>query len=101
MKIRHKFNARPTTYDGIRFDSKKEANYYLSLKMLKKSGEVLFFRRQVPIMLPGNTKYVVDFQVFYTDDRVEHVDVKGYETPEFKLKKKQVEALYPFDIIVV
>ena len=43
---RHKFHAKPTVYDGIRFASKKEAARYEALKLLKKAGEVLFFLRQ-------------------------------------------------------
>jgi len=99
--IRHKFHAKPTERDGIRFDSKKEARYYDQLVLAKKSGELLFFLRQVPIHLPGNTKYVVDFVLFWADQNVEFVDVKGMQTETFKLKKKQVEALYPFEIKIV
>jgi hypothetical protein len=43
----------------------------------------------------------VDFLVFDADGHVRFVDVKGMETPMFVLKKKQVEALYPFTIEVV
>lgn len=100
-KIRHKFNAKPTINDGIRFDSKKEANYYQQLKTLKQTGCILFFLRQVPFHLPGNTKYVCDFQIFYTDGTVEFVDAKGMQTDTFKLKKKQVEDLYPIEIKIV
>lgn len=101
MKIRHKFNAKPTTIDNIRFSSKKEARYYSELKIRQKAGEVLFFLRQVPISLPGNVKYVVDFLVFLTDGSVEFIDVKGMSTPLFIAKKKMVEELYPFKIMIV
>lgn len=98
---RHKYNAKGTVIDGIRFDSKRESEYYRDLKILQQSGEVLCFLRQVPIHLPGNTKYIVDFQVFYTNGIVEFIDVKGVETEMFKLKKRQVEDLYPFEIKVI
>lgn len=97
----HKYNAKPTVVDGIRFDSKKEAKYYCDLKLMKKAGEVLFFLRQVPIHLPGNTKLVIDFQVFYTDGRVEFQDTKGFQTEVFKLKKRQVEEIYPFKLVIL
>jgi len=99
--IRHKYKAKPTEVDGIRFPSKKEARYYVELKLRVASGEVLFFLRQTPLHLPGNTKYVVDFQEFHADGTVHFVDVKGMETATFKLKKKQVEAIYPIEIEVV
>lgn len=95
---RHKFGARPTEVDGIRFDSKKEARYFQKLRIREAAGEVLFFLRQVPFHLPGGVRYVVDFQEFHADGTVHFVDVKGMETPEFRAKKKQVEALFPITI---
>jgi hypothetical protein len=37
----------------------------------------------------------VDFQEFRSDGTIHFVDVKGYRTKEYIMKKKQVEALYP------
>jgi hypothetical protein len=94
----HKFKARPTEADGVKFASKREAAYYKDLQLLKKLNEVLFFLRQVPFHLPGGVKYICDFQVFWTDGRVEFIDVKGMRTPQYIQKKRQVEALYPVEI---
>lgn len=99
--VKHKFHAKPTVNDGIRFDSKGEARYYQQLKLLQQAGEVLFFLRQVPIHLPGGTKLVIDFQVFYTDGTVKFLDFKGVETEAFKVKKREVEAIYPFEIEII
>lgn len=98
---RHKYNAKKVEYDGIRFDSKKEGKYYQSLKLRVQAGEVIFFLRQVPFHLPGNTVYRVDFQEFHADGTIHFTDVKGYETKDFKLKKRQVEDLYPVEIELV
>lgn len=98
---RHKFKAKQTINDGIRFHSKLESNYYSTLKLRQRGGDVLFFLRQVPFYLPGGVKYVCDFQEFHTDGTVHFVDVKGMETPEFKAKKKMVEALYPIEIEII
>jgi len=98
ITVRHKFNAKPQTIDDIRFSSKKEAKYYLDLKRRQAEGELLFFLQQVPIRLPGKIKYVVDFLIFKSNGEVEFVDVKGLKTQLYVLKKKQVEALYPFEI---
>ena len=100
MKIRHKYNAVRTNIDGIKFDSKREAQYYQELKYRVMAGEVVFFLRQVPFDLPGNTKYRVDFMEFHADGTVHCIDIKGMETAMFKLKKKQVESLYPVKIEV-
>lgn len=94
----HKFNAVRTEVDGISFSSKKEATYYSTLRLRQKAGEVLFFLRQVPLHLPGNVRYVVDFQEFHADGTVHFVDVKGLKTEQYKMKKKMVEAVYPIYI---
>lgn len=95
---RHKFNAVRTEVDGISFSSKKEAAYYSMLLLRQKAGEVLFFLKQVPLHLPGNVRYVVDFQEFHADGTVHFVDVKGLKTEQYKMKKKMVEAIYPISI---
>lgn len=100
-RSKHKYNAKATVVDGIRFDSQKEAKYYLQLKLRQRAGEVLCFLRQVPIHLPGQTRLVIDFLEFHTDGSVHFVDTKGVQTETFKLKKRQVEDLYPFDVEVV
>ena len=98
---RHKFNAKKTVRDGINFDSTKEGNYYDDLKLRQLPGidrDIVFFLRQVPFDLPGGVKYRVDFQEFHTDGTIHFIDVKGYATPEYKAKKKMVEAIYPITI---
>lgn len=97
----NKYHNHPTTVDGIRFDSKKEARYYEQLKIRIAAGEVSYFLMQVPIRLPGGTKYVVDFLEFFTDPvrPPQYVDVKGRETQVFRLKKREVEHHYPIRIL--
>lgn len=97
----HKYRAKSVELDGIRFDSKAEARYYLALKTRVAAGDVVTFLRQVPIHLPGSTKLVIDFVEFHADGTTHFVDVKGMETEQFRLKKRQVEELYPFEIEIV
>ena len=99
--LKHKFRAIPTELDGIKFASRKEARRYRELRLLEKSGELLFFLRQVPFHLPANVKYVCDFLCFWKDETVTVEDVKGIKTPLYILKKKQVEAIYPVSITEV
>lgn len=96
--LRHKFKAKPCEYDDIKFASKKEAKRYLELQSLKKLGEVVFFLRQTPFHLTGGVKYVCDYLVFWKNGEVTIEDVKGMRTDMYKLKKKQVETLYPITI---
>ena len=97
-KLTHKFKAKRVEYDGIKFASTREGNYYLSLKRRQEDGEVLFFLRQVPFHLDGNVKYFCDFQVFLADGTIEFVDVKGIRLNMYLVKKKLVEAKYPIEI---
>lgn len=96
----HKFHAVKTIRNGLKFDSKLEADYYDELKLRVLAGEVIFFLRQIAFDLPGNTKYRCDFQEFWADGTVHFIDCKGYETKDFIKNKKQVEALYPVEIEV-
>lgn len=95
---RHKFNAKDCWHDGMRFDSKLEGAYYRDLKLRQKTGEVIFFLRQVPFHLPGGVVYRVDFQEFHTDGSVHFIDVKGHKTESYKAKKRMVESSYPVEI---
>lgn len=99
--IRHKFNAKPTVTDGIRFASRREANYYQELLLAQKSGALLFFLRQVPLHLPGGVRYVVDFLEFWANGEARFTDVKGMKTPLYIAKRKMVEATYPIKILEV
>jgi hypothetical protein len=97
--IRHKFNAQPSFSDGVRFQSKKEKNYYETLKQLQQQEKIVFFLFQVPLRLPSNIRYVCDFVVFWADGNVTFEDVKGYRTDLYKTKKKIIESIYPIEII--
>jgi len=44
---------------------------------------------------------VCDFVEFWKDGNVKFTDCKGVETETFKLKKRQVEELYPIEINIV
>jgi len=96
--MRHKFRNVPQLVEGIHFSSKKEAKRYADLNLLKKNGEVVFFLRQTPFHLPGNTKYVCDFVVFWKNGDISFEDVKGMRTQVYILKKRMVEDLYPIQI---
>lgn len=96
---RRKYGNKPTTIDGIRFDSRAEANRWLALRMLERAGEIRDLRRQVRFELipaqvtPSGLKvrpmfYVADF--VYVDESGQTVveDPKGCSTAEWVLKRK-------------
>ena len=98
FKKRHKYGVSPKdarTVDGITFDSKAEAGRYLELKRLRDEGSVVQFLRQNPsVQLPGKSRYVADFMVFWSDGAVTIEDVKGFRTAEYRRKKKVFEEEY-------
>lgn len=100
-----KYNAKRTEINGIVFDSKLEGEYYLYLKKQQKEGKIKIFARQPTFMLQGGYKkdgknirpinYKADFKIYHLDGSEEIIDIKGYETPEFKIKRKIFEHKYP------
>ena len=124
-KSEGKISHHVTTVDGIKFDSEMESKYYKYLLELKKQGIVKEFTLQPNFLLQekfinlngdiilGSNKdfekikrknkletisainYISDFDVIYTDGHREIIDIKGLETPEFRLKLKLFKYKYP------
>lgn len=100
-KKRPKYNNKKTWVDGICFDSKKEAEYYSELKIMVIVGEIKGFCRQPEfILVEGDSEeraitYKSDFIVFHNDGRTEIIDVKGYESEQWKRTFKQFRLKYP------
>ena len=103
----HKYGAKPTTVDGIRFASQKEAHRYTELRLLERSGGIrgLELQPEFPLYVWDTVhktathigRYVADFRyVLNEEDVIE--DVKGVRTPVYRLKKKMVEAQYGISI---
>ena len=114
----HKYRAKPTTVDGIRFASMKEAKRYGELKLLEKAGEIwdLELQPKFPLSVPSTTgtmmgaakalagtfngrigEYRGDFAYHDRSGRVVE-DVKGFKTPLYKWKRKHVMAQYGIEI---
>lgn len=110
-KKRSKYGNKWTMYNGRKYQSKKEAEYARQLDTLKTArnlkDKVIKVEYQVPFKISiGQTyiaTYFADFRVTYADRHQEVVDVKsdGTKTDVYRLKKRLVEALYPFKILEV
>ena len=98
-KRTNKFGAKKTLYNGEMYDSKREADYAFELNMRVRAGELRDWKRQVPIDLTVNgvkiCTYRIDFLEIAKDDGEMWTEVKGHETPDWKLKWKLFKALYP------
>ena len=92
-----KYGASKTVVDGITFDSKKEASRYRELLHLQSAGLITDLRLQPTYTLQPAFRrhgkairaitYRADFE-YREDGLLVAEDVKGYQTPEFRLKAK-------------
>lgn len=108
-----KYKNRITEVDGIKFDSKAEANHYQELKLLVAAGEITELTLQPKYVILDSyrhpttakkiaaTYYRADFLVKYKDGREEIIDVKGKKTDVYMLKRKMFEARYGKSIVEV
>jgi hypothetical protein len=102
---RSKYNAKPTVYNGVRYDSKAEAARAAELDYRLSTGFALWWIGQPKFRLgcPENV-YVADFLVgMQTPDGVEvHAeDVKGVRTPKFARDIKLWRHYGPFSLWVI
>lgn len=95
---RSKYGAKKITVDGHTFDSIKEADYYSDLKFRLMANEIDGFCLQPIFILAPELKYKADFIVFNNDGSFEIIDVKGFKTKEYKVKKKVFEDKYRLKI---
>lgn len=109
-ELKQALKAKPSKYhnikvqvDGHTFDSKREAAYWVQLRMREKAGEIQWLRRQVPIPLyaPDMSNgsdgamrvqictYVCDFDWYDRTDGKRHIaDAKGVRTQLYALKAR-------------
>lgn len=104
-----KYHNAKTIVDGIKFDSKLEAERYAQLKILEHAGVIRGLELQPSFeLIPSFKKngrtwrravYKADFRyILCEDDRIIIEDVKGSTamiTDVFRLKQKLFEYLYP------
>lgn len=85
-----KYNNKTQEYNGLRYDSIKEAQYAEELDWRVKAGEVERWERQVKVDLRVNgvhiANYFCDFKVWLTDGTIQYHEVKGFETDVWRMK---------------
>ena len=115
FKAAHKYGAKRTVVDGIRFDSKREARRWQELRLLESTGKIADLERQpayyfavsrdrdgARVEVPKRFQYRADF--LYRDletGRVVVEDAKGARTPMYRLKKTLIEAQHEIEIVEV
>ena len=93
-----KYNNTPQLYNGLRYDSKKEATKAYELDLMLKAKEIKNWERQKTIELRVNDylicKYRIDFVIEHNDGTLEYLEIKGFATDLWRFKWKLFEALY-------
>ena len=101
-----KYKNRKVERNGAQYDSKKEAARGAVLELKQRMGEVSELTRQVKFVLQESFKmpskktkqgfetikeiaYIADF-TYFMGGKFYIEDVKGYKTPEYKIKAKML-----------
>ena len=106
--LENKYHNKHCEYKGMTFDSLKEMQYYKKLELLQNFGKISELKRQVEFVLIETfkledktyrkTKYVADFTYKDENGKYHVVDVKGFKTKEYQLKKKLMAWKYGIEI---
>lgn len=92
-----KYNNKKKVFNGITFDSEMEAEYYQHLIIAYRREDIKLqpvFLLQPSFKKFGKTHRAIEYK---GDFQIENVvyDVKGFETADFKIKRKMFEYRYP------
>ena len=104
----NKYHNKKVFYDGHWFDSEKEKAWYIKYKLMQQAGEIHNLELQVPFNLIETFKldnktyrktiYKADFTYLDKDNKLHVIDVKGFKTKEYLLKKKLMAYKYGIEI---
>lgn len=110
-ETKSKYNSKKIVLDGHTFDSKAEAKYYEELKLQQAQEKILFYRLQPRYELQESFRkkgklhrkieYVADFEIHHLDGSIETIDVKGFETTDFAIKRKLFEKKFPHKLTLM
>lgn len=111
-----KYRNTKVEVDGVKFDSRAEARRFATLQALQKAGYIAGLRHQVVYTLAPGVKiegesrarpplrYVADFE--YAERRKDGSikviveDVKGVQTPAFRIKRHLMKTVFNIDVKV-
>lgn len=113
-----KYHSKTTVVNGIKFQSKKEANRWAELQLLERGGAIFDLCRQVRFeLLPSQkdlkTGKVIERPVYYIADfmykqkqpdggiRTVVEDTKGFKTAEYILKRKMLLYMKGIQIVEI
>jgi hypothetical protein len=101
----NKYGAKKIEIDGHVFPSKRESQYYLLYRDMLQRGEIKDLQLQPRFeLIPSFTNwagkkcrpchYTADFLLTYPDGRQRVIEVKGFRTRDYQLRRKMFEYEY-------
>jgi hypothetical protein len=103
-KKKNKYGAiRTVARDGIKRDSKFEANVADELYMRKAAGDILDYDTQYKVEMPiynvhgrevMKVSHKIDFRIHHKDGSYELYEAKGVETSDYKWRRRLLELLW-------
>jgi hypothetical protein len=94
----NKYHAKTTMYEGVSYDSIFEANYAMQLDWRLKAKEIKAWERQYSVRIEINGQHIlttrVDFRIHHNDGSYELAETKGFETPDYRIKKRLIEVVW-------
>jgi hypothetical protein len=97
-----KYRNQPTTYNGVRYASKREAERAEALDFLIKHGHVDWWMAQPKFRLGcAENVYIPDFLVIMPDIGIHAEDVKGVRTAKFTRDVKLWKRYGPCDLWII
>lgn len=105
IHMANKYGAKQIMIDGHMFPSHREAEYYLTYKSMLDDGEIVNLELQPKYtLIPGYVGkdgkkkrphiYTADFRLTYPNGRVKVIEVKGYKTKDYQLRRAVFEYMY-------
>lgn len=98
----NKYRNKPTSIEGMRFASRKEAKRYQELCILQSIGEISKLQTQVTFPLVVNNELICKYRAdFVYDEKGKRIveDSKGFKTPEYKIKAKLMKACLGIEVM--
>ena len=95
-------------YNGLKFDSKKERDYYIYLKSLEDQMKIFDLKTQTKFFLQKGfvfkgkkvqpITYKADFTYYDKQGNYHVVDAKGLKTQVYLIKKKMMAYVYQIEV---
>lgn len=100
-----KYRNKATVFEGLKFDSKREASRWRELQLLQRSGRIRNLQRQVKYRLEVNGVLICTYTADFEYEELGRgawakvtEDSKGYANDRWPMKKKLMRACHGIEV---